>query len=95
MVNGVTTDDSISTPAPARVQAAVRNQIEMMCKSLDQLLPPDHFARVVVAMVKRLDLAEFYADIKACQGHVGRTPVDPAILIALIVLATVDRAGHC
>ncbi len=46
------TDDSISLQAPARVQAPARNQIEMMCKSLDQLLPPDHFARVVVALVK-------------------------------------------
>ena len=92
MANGVMTDDSISTPAPARVQAAVRNQVEMMCKSLDQLLPPDHFARVV-ALVKKLDLSEFYADIKAREGHVGRSPVDPAILIALIVLATVEGIG--
>ena len=53
------------------------------------LLPPDHFARVV-AMVKRLDLSEFYADIKAREGHVGRSAVDPAILIVLIVLATVE-----
>ena len=93
MANGVMTDDSISLQAPARVQAAVRNQIEMMCKSLDQLLPPDHFARVVVALVKKLDLSEFYADIKAREGHVGRSPVDPAILIALIVLATVEGIG--
>lgn len=93
MANGVMTDDSISTQAPARVQAAVRNQVEMMCKSLDQLLPPDHFARVVVALVKKLDLSEFYADIKAREGHVGRPPVDPAILIALIVLATVEGIG--
>lgn len=93
MANGVMTDDSISTQTPARVQAAVRNQIEMMCKSLDQLLPPDHFARVVVALVKKLDLSEFYADIKAREGHVGRSPVDPAILIALIVLATVEGIG--
>lgn len=93
MANGVMTDDSISTQTPARVQAAVRNQIEIMCKSLDQLLPPDHFARVVVALVKKLDLSEFYADIKAREGHVGRSPVDPAILIALIVLATVEGIG--
>ena len=96
------TDVSISFQAPSRVQAAVRNQIEMMCQSLDQLLPPEHFARVVVELVKRLDLSEFYADIKAREGHVGRTPVDPANLIALSVLATVegvasDRqiARHC
>jgi transposase len=93
MAKVVMTDDSISVPAPARVQTAVRHQIEMMCKSLDQLLPPEHFARVVVALVKKLDLSEFYADIKAREGHVGRTPVDPAILIALIVLATVEGIG--
>jgi transposase len=44
-------------------------------------------------LVKKLDLSEFYADIKAREGHVGRSPVDPAILIALIVLATVEGIG--
>jgi transposase len=66
-------------------------KIEM--RALDQLLPPDHAARIVWAFVERLDLAEFYADIKAVEGHVGRSPVDPAILLSLWLLATIDGVG--
>ena len=52
--------------------------------------------RVRQVLECRLSLRErtlFYADIKAREGHVGRSPVDPAILISLIVLATVEDIG--
>ena len=66
-------------------------KIEM--RALDQLLPAEHSARVVWAFVRKLDLSEFYADIKAVEGHVGRSPVDPAILLALWLQATIDGVG--
>jgi transposase len=66
-------------------------KIEM--RALDQLLPAEHSARVVWAFVQKLDLSEFYADIKAIEGHVGRSPVDPAILLALWLQATIDGVG--
>lgn len=62
-------------------------------RSLDELLPADHVARVVWAFVQRLDLSEFYADIKAVEGGVGRPPADPAILLSLWLLATIDGVG--
>ena len=53
----------------------------------------DDQARVVWEFVGKLDLAEFYADIRAVEGPVGRSPVDPAILLALWLLATIDGVG--
>lgn len=62
-------------------------------RSLDELLPADHVARVVWAFVQKLDLSEFYAEIKAVEGGVGRPPADPAILLSLWLLATIDGVG--
>ena len=83
-------DSSRGTP---RYQRAVRDQVRIEMRSLDQLLPADDQARVVWEFVRKLDLAEFYADIRAVEGHVGRSPVDPAILLALWLLATLDGIG--
>lgn len=83
-------DSSRGTP---RYQRAVRDQVRIEMRSLDQLLPAGDQARVVWEFVRKLDLAEFYADIRAVEGHVGRSPVDPAILLALWLLATLDGIG--
>lgn len=66
-------------------------KIEM--RALEQLLPSDHAARVVWEFVRKLDLSEFYADIKAVEGRPGQPPVDPAILLALWLLATIEGVG--
>ena len=76
-----------------RFQRAVRNQIQMVMRSLDQTLPRDHEARTVLEFVRKLDLSEFYAEIKAVEGHVGRSPVDPEILLSLWLLATTEGIG--
>jgi len=75
------------------VRDQVRDQVRIEMRSLDQLLPAGDQARVVWEFVRKLDLAEFYADIRAVEGHVGRSPVDPAILLALWLLATLDGIG--
>jgi transposase len=62
-------------------------------RALDQLLPSDHAARVVWEFVRKLDLAEYYADIKAVEGRPGQPPVDPAILLALWLLSTIEGVG--
>jgi transposase len=85
-------DNRESGPAP-RYQRAVRRQMHWEERSLDQLLPLDAEARIVWEFVQKLDLSEFYAEIKAVEGHVGRPPVDPAILLSLWILATVNGIG--
>lgn len=78
------------TSAVPRYQRAVRNQMQIDTRSLDQTLPPDSQARVVWAFVQKLDLSPYYAEIRAVEGHVGRAPVDPAILVALWLSATIE-----
>lgn len=89
-------DSSRGTPRGQGIpqyQRAVRDQVRIEMRSLDQLLPADDPARVMWEFVRKLDLTEFYADIRAVEGHVGRSPVDPAILLALWLLATLDGIG--
>jgi transposase len=43
--------------------------------------------------VTSLELAELYASIKACTHTVGRTPIDPRLLLALWLYAVIDGVG--
>jgi transposase len=40
-----------------------------------------------------LDLSEFYERIRAVEGQPGRDPIDPRILLALWLYATIDGVG--
>lgn len=82
-----------TTPAPPRVQRPDRRQVELRPLDLEALLPDDHRARVVWAFVEGLDLTPFYAAIKAVEGQAGRPPIDPAILMALWLYATLEGVG--
>jgi transposase len=76
-----------------RVATAVRTQIaiEMIC--LDDLLPPGHRARQVWGYVETCDLSPLYEVIRAVVGEAGRPPIDPAILMALWLYATLEGVG--
>ena len=83
-----------STPKGApRVQSAVRNQVELRACDLDSSLPAEHQARAVWAFVQALDLQALYGQIRAVEGNVGRSPIDPAILMSLWLYATLDGVG--
>ena len=58
--------------------------------ALDQLLAGDHQARSVWAYVDSLDLSTLYAKIQAVDGKPGRDAVDPKILMALWMFATIE-----
>lgn len=77
----------------ARYETANRTQIELTPTDLEGLLPPGHAARLVWRFVEGLDLTAFYAAIKAREGGPGRTPIDPRILVALWLYATIDGVG--
>ncbi|MBW3543882.1 MAG: IS1182 family transposase [Planctomycetes bacterium] len=76
-----------------RVQRPQRQQIEWRPLSLDQWLPADHRARIVWQYVESLDLAPLYERIRAVEGGAGRDAVDPRILMALWMLATIEGVG--
>ena len=80
-------------PARPRLQRPDRHQVRLMPMDLDALIGPDHRARLVWAWVERQDLRAFEADIRAVEGHPGRPPIDPAILLALWLYATLDGIG--
>jgi len=86
-----------ASPPPAtgraRLQRPDRQQVLMQYLSLDALLPEDHQARVVWQYVDGLDLPELYAPIRAVEGRAGRTPIDPKVLMALWLYATLDGVG--
>jgi len=79
-------------PEP-RYETANRTQVELYPCDLDGLLPEGHAARLVWRFVEGLDLTRFYAQIKARDGGPGRPPIDPKILIALWLYATIDGVG--
>src|SRR5262245_2805945 len=73
-------------PTPAgrpRLRTANRAQIVFRAAALDDLIPPDHPARIVWDYVSGLDLSPLLSAIKSVPGQPGRPAIDPQILVAL------------
>lgn len=81
------------TGGAARVMSPQRDQVELRAVDLESLLAADHPARTVWAFVQSMDLAPLYARIKSVGGRGGAPAIDPAILVALWLWATVDGVG--
>jgi transposase len=90
-----TPEQAAQTPGRGtpRLRVPQRDQGEFSWSSLDERLDPDSPARAVWALVCRLDLDAWLADIKAVEGHVGRDATDPRLLVALWVFATLKGIG--
>jgi transposase len=81
-------------PAGApRVLTAQRDQIALRPVDLEATVGPEHAVRNVWAFVERLDLSALYAEIGSVEGGAGRSAIDPQILMALWLYATVDGVG--
>jgi transposase len=65
----------------------------MRLAALEDLLPPEHLARVIWGLVEQMDLSAFYVQIQAVEGHAGHPAIDPALLVALWLYATADGVG--
>jgi transposase len=78
------------TRGKPRLETANRQQVEMRFAALDDLLPEDHRARLVWALVQDYDLSRFYGRIKAVEGDAGRPAIDPRLLIAVWLYATLE-----
>lgn len=74
----------------ARFKTPVRNQVETIVRPLDDMIGPEHPARVIWELVTRQDLSPLYLKIKAREHTAGRDPIDPQILMALWLKATMD-----
>jgi transposase len=84
---------SPTRPEMARLYRPVRDQLEWMPRTLDSLLPLDHQARAIWQTLDLLDLAAFYASIKAILGKAGHPTTDPKVLLALWLYATTEGIG--
>ena len=76
-----------------RVMKPCRDQLQMRPVDLESLLAADHPARIVWAFVEGLDLGPLYAEIKAVGEIPGRPAIDPRVLMALWLTATLDGVG--
>ena len=77
----------------ARVLTAERHQVELWEFHLDSAVAADHRVRGVWSYVEALDLSPLYARIGSVEGGAGRPAIDPRILIALWLYATVEGVG--
>jgi transposase len=78
-------------PQP-RLRCADR-QILLPAMPLDELLTPEHHARTVWQFVQGLDLTPLLDAIRSVEGGPGRPAIDPRILVALWLFATVEGIG--
>lgn len=79
--------------AKPRLMYANRSQGEFRDDSLDRLLPPEHSVRDVWQFVETLDLSELLSQIRSVPGNAGAPAIDPRILMALWLQATIDGVG--
>jgi len=80
-------------PEEARLRRPVRNQVEMMLRDLDSMVPEGHPVRAIWEFLEGLDLSAFYSSIRAVLDRPGRPASDPQVLLALWVYATVEGVG--
>lgn len=78
---------------PVRLLEPNRFQIELRASDLDSLLPADHRARLVWGYVVRQDLSPLVQAIKARGSNAGRAAIDPRVLFALWLYATLEGVG--
>ena len=76
-----------------RLRQADRLQVELRACDLESLLPEDHRARLVWGYVVRQDLSQLLEAVKARGSNAGRSAIDPHILFALWLYATLDSVG--
>lgn len=76
-----------------RLLTANRAQVELRASDLESLLAQDHRARLVWGYVERQNLNTLFDAIKARGAAPGRRAIDPRILFALWLYATLDGVG--
>jgi transposase len=81
------------TAVAPRVLEARRDVVELRAFDLEATIAHDHPVRAVWAFVQAQDLKPLYAQIRSVKGRAGAPAIDPAILMALWLWATVDAVG--
>ncbi len=66
-----------------RLREPNRKQMILKAEDLDSLIAAEHPARAIWRVLEGMELARFYAPIKAREGSAGRDATDPKMLLAL------------
>jgi transposase len=74
----------------AKIRIPHRDQVQMRCESLEQMLTPNHSARAVWEFVAKLDLTHWTSAIASKRGMAGAKALDPRVLVSLWIMATLD-----
>lgn len=76
-----------------KILEADRRQVRLIALDLEAAVGANDQVRAVWAFAERTDLSSFYGEIKSKVGLPGRPAIDPRILFALWVQATLDGIG--
>lgn len=77
----------------ARISVAQHDQRELVGQTLDELLPEEHRARDIWAVVEKLDLKRLYQRIEARGSNAGANAIDPNTWLCLWIYATCEGEG--
>ncbi len=78
---------------PRRLREPNRQQVELRASDLESLLGQDHRARLVWGYVVLQDLSSLYDAVKSRGSGAGRAAIDPRVLFALWLYATLEGVG--
>jgi transposase len=87
---GTDTGTGTGTPAALRLRCVNRQEVIDVPARLEDLLPAEHEARQLWNLVEQLDLGAFYRAVQVVQGERGRAAIDPKLLVALWLYATLQ-----
>ncbi len=76
-----------------RMLTAHRDQRELVGRTLEDLLPAEHRARDLWAIVEKLDLSALYEKIGSRGSNAGASAIDPRISLCLWIYATCEGEG--
>ena len=81
------------TQGSPRLRQPKRKQVELRAQDLESVLGEDHRARLVWGNVERQDLSVLIEAVEAGGSNAGRAAIDPRILFALWLYATLQGMG--
>ena len=70
-----------------KLSSVNRQQTKLLHIDVDYLIPSDHKARAIWALVELMDLSQFTEGLRTTKGCAGRTAWDPQLLVSLWVYA--------
>lgn len=72
-----------------KLRRACRNQFEFSSQTLDDLIPQDHKARLILEFVEQMDLSVCLEGLSSF-GTVGRPATDPYVILTLWIYTILD-----